>query len=82
MSKRGSQDIKKLILKTLDKEGSLTFAQLERKLNTGFRTIKSNCEELEEFGAVNIINKEKHEATGRAYFLVNITQQGRKILEN
>jgi len=81
MTKRGSQDIKKLILKILDKEGNLTFAQLERKLNTGFRTIKANCEELEEFGAVSIIKKEKHEATGRAYFLVSITAQGRKILE-
>ncbi len=65
----------------LNREGGLTLAQLERKINTGFRTIKSNCEELQEFGAVSITKEERHEATGRPYFIISITKQGKKILE-
>ena len=79
MSKRQSKDIKMLILKELNKK-DLTFAQLERKINTGFRTIKTNCIELEKFGTIKITKRENHKATGRPYFVVSITKQGRKII--
>ena len=80
MSKRSTRDIKRQILRTLIREGNLTFAQLERKANTGYITIKINCEELQDFGAVSIIKKEKHTATGRPYFLVSITKEGKRIV--
>lgn len=79
MSKRSSYEIKKKILLAL-KDKSLSYAQLERKINTGFRTIKSNCQELEQFGQVKI-DKIKHPATGRTAYIVSITKQGLKFLE-
>ena len=80
MTKRATRDIKMLILKTLNKEGDLTFAQLERKTNTGFITIKANCEELQHYSFVSILKKDKHSATGRPYFLVSITKEGKRII--
>ena len=81
MKKRSVKEIKIAILKILNEEGDLTLAQLERKVNTGFLTIKSNCEELETFGAVSITKKDKHLATGRPYFIIGITKQGRDLLK-
>ncbi|HLC72674.1 MAG TPA: hypothetical protein VJH37_03770 [Candidatus Nanoarchaeia archaeon] len=81
MVKRPSKDIKKAILSVLNKEGDLTYAQLERKVNTAFVSIVDNCQELQTFGAVIISRKDKHKATGRPYFLVSITKQGRDILK-
>jgi len=81
MNKRGSNKIKKLILKSLDKKGDLTFAQLERKVNTGFRTIKANCEELRDFGSIKIARKLAHKANGRAYFVISITSNGKDVLK-
>lgn len=78
MFKRSSYDIKKKILLAL-KDKPLSYAQLERKINTGFRTIKSNCQELEQFGQVKI-DKIKHPATGRTAYIVSITRQGLKFL--
>lgn len=80
MSKRATKEIKKAILKALASTGEMTYAQLERKVNTGFISIKNNCEELQTYGAVSIIKKEKHPATGRPYFIVSITKQGKKII--
>ena len=80
MSKRKSADIKKKILDCLKKE-QLTYAQLERKVNTGFRTIKSNCEEMESYGFVSIKKIEKHESNSRPSFLISITEDGRSFLK-
>lgn len=79
MSKRGSLEIKKKIL-SLVKDNELSFAQLERKVNTGYRTIKSNCEELELYGFVKVIDAGKHPVNGRPFFLVKITESGREFL--
>ena len=78
MSKRSSREIKKKIL-SLIKEKPLTLAQLERKVNTGFRTIKSNCQELESFGFVQIETIKKHKANGKPSYLVRITKEGLKF---
>ncbi|MBS3169203.1 hypothetical protein J4210_01860 [Candidatus Woesearchaeota archaeon] len=48
---------------------------LERKLSTGYRTIKANCEILERFGQVHI-KEQIHPANGRSSHLVSITSQG------
>lgn len=79
MSKRSSFEIKEKILKCL-KSGSMTYAQLERKINTGFETIKSNCEELERFGFIEIKKIEKHERNGRFYFQLSLTSSGSNFL--
>jgi predicted transcriptional regulator len=80
MSKRSPFNIKKSIL-TLIKSSPLTYAQLERKVNTGFVTIKDNCEELQSYGFVKIEKKDKHERSGRPYFQVRITEEGLKFLK-
>ncbi len=79
MSKRSSFDIKKKILELSKSEK--TFAELERKINTGFNTIKSNCEELEKFGFIEIKKEKKHEKNGRPFFIIKITEQGRDFLK-
>ena len=78
MSKRSSYEIKEKILFCV-KEKPLSYAELERKVNTGYRTIKSNCKELEHFGQIKI-ETIKHPANGRIAHIVSITKQGIKLL--
>lgn len=59
----------------------MSYAQLERKINTGFETIKSNCEELEKFGFVEIKKMGKHERNGKPYFNIKITEKGFDFLK-
>ena len=80
MLKRSSFNIKKKILELI-KSSALTYAQLERKINTGYRTIKSNCEELESFGLVKIKKNSKHSANGKPFFNIEITDKGREFLK-
>lgn len=80
MSKRSSFDIKKKILELV--KSPKTFAELERKVNTGFVTIKENCEELEKFGFIKITKMNKHEKNGKPYFEIKITEQGINFLKN
>jgi len=79
MPKRSSFEIKKKILRCV-REKSLSFAELERRINTGYRTIKANAEELEQFGKVKIEGI-KHRANGRQAYMVSITGQGLKLLK-
>jgi predicted ArsR family transcriptional regulator len=78
MPKRPSFEIKKKILACL-REKPLSYAELERKINTGFRTVKANCEELDLLGDVKI-DVAKHKANGRKAHMVSITTQGIKLL--
>ena len=80
MSKRSSFDIKKRIL-TLIKSSPLTFAQLERKTNTGFLTIKNNCEELKLYGFIGIEKQKKHPKSGRPYSIIKITEKGLEFIK-
>ncbi len=80
--KRTSQEIKKKILTILSTKKSFTYSELERKANTGYRSIVSNCNELQNFNAVKITKLDKHTANGRPYFIVEITEQGRNFLKN
>jgi hypothetical protein len=79
MSKRSSVSIKKAILKLLFTGQTYSYAELERKINTGYRSIVANCKELENFGAIKIQKLDKHEANGKPYFQVSITNNGRGI---
>ena len=80
MSKRTSFDIKKRILELL-KSSSLTFAQLERKTNTGYNTIKNNCEELVLYGFIKIEKKEKHPKSGRPFYQLKTTDKGSEFIK-
>ncbi|HIH91598.1 TPA: hypothetical protein HA281_02240 [Candidatus Woesearchaeota archaeon] len=80
MPKRSSYEVDKKILMVL-KEGPVTYAKLERKVNTGFRTIKSRCEHLETLGSVKVKKIDRHPATGRPSFEVSITGAGMEALK-
>lgn len=80
MYKRSSFEIKKKILELSKNEK--TFAELERKINTNFNTIKENCNELEKFGFITIKKILKHPKNGKHYFEIKITEQGINFLKN
>ena len=79
MSKRSSYEIKKQILHKV-KEKPATYAELERKVNTGYRTVKSNCEELSDYSFIEI-EKVIDPANGRPSNVVKITEKGLKQLK-
>ena len=81
MSKRTSYEIKKEILRCV-REKPASYAELERKVNTGFRSIKQNCDELALFEQVKVTQLKKSAANGRPYSLVSITKEGLKHLKN
>ena len=80
MSKRSSYEIKKKILMQV-KEKEATYAELERKINTGYRTIKSNCDELEDYGFIKV-QEVKHPANGRLAHKVKITGRGMETIKS
>lgn len=75
MHKRTSYELKKRILEII-KEKPATLAELERKADTGYRSILANCKELEDYGYLQIEKKAKHEANGKPYFTIKITSTG------
>ena len=79
MSKRSSYAIKKQILLKV-KENPATYAELERKVNTGYRTVKANCEELKEYDFIEI-QSVTDPANGRPSHVVKITEKGLKQLK-
>jgi predicted ArsR family transcriptional regulator len=80
MTKRKAYEVRKKILMAL-REKPLSYAQLERKINTGFRTIKRNCEELETYEILEIEKIDKDPANGKPSYRVKITNHGVKSLE-
>lgn len=79
MTKRGSYEIKKQILMVV-REKPATYAQLERKIDTGYRTVKANCDELSDYGYIDVEKVERHPANGRPSFIVKISENGRTFL--
>ncbi len=79
MQKRSSYQIKKQILLKV-KEKPATYAELERKVNTGYRTVKSNCEELKDYDFIEV-EKTIDPANGRPSNVVKITKKGLKQLK-
>lgn len=78
MALRDSLEIKKTILKTLKDGKSMSFAELERKVNTNWRSIRNHCKELKFFGCVSIVEKEIH---NKLFYEVKITEYGIKLLK-
>ncbi|MBI2176024.1 hypothetical protein HYU40_01585 [Candidatus Woesearchaeota archaeon] len=79
MGKRGSYEIKKSILMAV-REKPASYAELERKVNTGFRSIKNNSEELSDYGYITVERVERDPANGRPSFKVKISESGRSFL--
>lgn len=79
MAKRGSYEIKREILMAV-KEKPATYAKLERKIDTGYRTVKANCDELSDYGYISVERIEKHPKTGRPAYRVSLTEQGQVFL--
>ena len=63
------------------REEPLSYAQLERKINTGFRTIKQDCEELEAYDIISVEKIDKDPANGKPSYRIKITTHGIKSLE-
>jgi predicted transcriptional regulator len=71
MKRRIALDIKKKILKLLiEKEMSLR--ELESKVNTNSKTIKTQINELEYFKLVKVIKHEKSKINGRHFTSVKL----------
>jgi len=70
--KRRVIDIKKAILKVLEKEKELSLKALEIKVNTGSQTLKTQIEELEFLGKIEVMKHNKSEKTGRPYTTVKL----------
>lgn len=80
MTKRASYEIKKQILLKV-KEKPATYAELERKLSTGYRTVKANCEELSDYDFIEIETIKEHPSNGKPSHVVKITEKGLKQLK-
>jgi predicted ArsR family transcriptional regulator len=75
MVKRSSYSIKKSILLQVQ-EKPASYAQLERKLSTGYRTVKSNCEELADYDLIKVESMKQHPTNGKPFHIVKITSKG------
>lgn len=80
MPKRHTYEIQEKILFIL-KENPETYARLERKVNTGFRTVKMNCETLKRLGMVKIDRVPKNPANGQESYLLSLTEEGTKAVK-
>ena len=80
-TKRPSAQIRERILMVLREKPEVTYAQMERKINTGFRSIKASSEELVKYGLVEVRKIEKHPANGRPAYFLSLTEQGQKSLQ-
>jgi len=70
MIKRTNKEIRKDIFEAVKDGKEHSYGELERKVNTNWRTIRDHIEYMELFGAVEIVNGK-----------VKITDFGRKILK-
>jgi predicted transcriptional regulator len=77
MSKRSHYSIRNsIVLAVRDKE--YLVSHLEKKMNTGYRTVRKICDDLALMGFVNI-EKKKHPSNGRISFSVSLTDEGFKF---
>jgi predicted ArsR family transcriptional regulator len=73
--RRKALDIKKQILKVLKDYGEMSLRELDIKVNTNYRTIRDQVEELEFFGLVEIIQHDNNPKTGRPYTTVRLVHK-------
>jgi predicted ArsR family transcriptional regulator len=80
--RRNSLEIKKRILHLLKSNKEMSLGEIERKTNTNNLTILSQIKELEFFRAIRVIKHKKNLKTGRPSTSVQLTDYGKKLLEN
>lgn len=56
----------------LRENGELSLRELDIKVNTNYRTIRDQIDELEFFGLVEIIKHPKSDKTGRPYTTIKL----------
>lgn len=72
MKKRKPLDIKKKILQVLKENKELSLRKIDIKVNTGYKTIRDQVEELEFFGLIEVTKHKKNLRTGRPYTSVRL----------
>lgn len=70
--KRRPIDIKKEIFSILEKENTISVKKLERKINTGYKTILNNCEELGYLGFLVVEKTLEGSSNGRHYLVIKL----------
>lgn len=70
--KRKPLDIKKAILDVLKQHGEMSLRELDIKVNTNYKTIRDQIDELVFFGKVEVINHKINPNTGRPYTTVKL----------
>ncbi len=81
MGLRTSKKLKEEIILTVYKNTVVTYAKLEKKINTNWQTIRSHCKELELLGIVKLTEKRYHELNNRPYTEISLTKQGIEIFK-
>jgi len=72
--------MKKEILSNLMNNKIMTYAQLEKKVNSNWKTIRAHCNELEVFDCIDSKEMKSHTKNNKPYTEVNITKKGIEIL--
>jgi predicted transcriptional regulator len=70
--RRKALEIKKKILEVLKKEKELSLRELETKVNTNDKTLKTQIDELEFFGKVIKIKHDKNDVNGRPFTTIRL----------
>ncbi|MEW5937345.1 MAG: hypothetical protein AB1665_05975 [Candidatus Thermoplasmatota archaeon] len=79
--KRKSDEIKMQILRLLEDGRVYTYSGISRSLDTGYPTVKANCEFLRVLGLIELsLTKKEESASGRGQSAVRITKKGRTWL--
>lgn len=78
MSEKKRQKVREGILKKLNERKVLTYTQIQKSLSTNYRSVKENCEELENYGLIKIERIENHPRNGHASNEVSLTENGIK----
>jgi predicted transcriptional regulator len=81
MSNRNPLQMKKQILSALMENKSMSYAQLEKKVNSNWQTIRSHCKELEVFNCIDVKEMKSHTRNNKPYTEINITKEGIVILK-
>ena len=81
MSGRNSLILKKSILNILKDGQPHTYAELEKKVNSNWKTIRSHCKELELFDCIMTEKKQSHARNNKPYFEITIKKKGLEALE-
>jgi predicted ArsR family transcriptional regulator len=74
MKRRKALDIKRKILELL-KEGEKSLRELETKVNTNYKTIRTQVKELEYFGLIEIVYYNKNRINGRPYTTIKLKEK-------